>query len=148
MRKNFNDIYEETTLIFVYGSLKRGYQNESFLYEAKSLGKAKTLHKYPLIINKSEYYPYLIDKKGFGYEIIGELYRIKKEFLFELDRFEGSEFRRKKVKVQKKSLRQRSMDLDDCVEANIYYYKKDIDYYNYDISWAWSKKVEFFLSEE
>ena len=140
MRNEFNTIYEETTLIFVYGSLKRGYKNESFLYEAKSLGKAKTLNKYPLVVNKNEYYPYLIDEEGSGHEIIGELYRIKKEYLIELDRFEGSEFRRSKVQVQKKSLRKRSITSNDCVEANVYYYNKEINYNNYDLSWAWSRK--------
>jgi len=140
MRNQLNNIYEETALIFVYGSLKRGYKNESFLYEAKSLGKAKTLNKYPLIINKNECYPYLIDKKGLGHEIIGELYRIKKEYLIELDRFEGSEFIRRKVRVQKKLIRQKNTNSNDCIEANVYYYNKEINYNNYDISWAWSKK--------
>ena len=39
MTKNFNSIHEDTELIFVYGSLKRGFHNESLLYNAKSLGK-------------------------------------------------------------------------------------------------------------
>ena len=140
MRSKLNNIHDETTLIFVYGSLKRGYRNEAFLYEAKSLGKAKTLKKYPLIVNKNEYYPYLINKKGFGHEIIGELYRIKKDCLIELDRFEATEFKRQKIKVQKKSVRQISSTSNELIEAYTYYYNKEINYNNYELSWAWSRK--------
>ena len=66
-------------LIFVYGSLKRGFHNESLLYNAKSLGKVKTVKKYPLIVTKNLHYPYLVKEEGKGYEIIGELYRVRKE---------------------------------------------------------------------
>lgn len=139
MRHKFDYLYEETELVFVYGSLKRGYRNEEFLYEAKSLGKAKTINKYPLVINKNKFYPYLLKEEGKGYEIIGELYRVKTNDLIKLDQFEGSEFKREKIKIQKKLLR-RSKKNEEIIEANVYYYNKKINYNEYDISWAWSQK--------
>ena len=137
MIKVSHSIYDKTELIFVYGSLKRGYRNEALLYEAKSLGKVKTLKKYPLIINKNEFYPYLINEEGKGYEVIGELYRIREDELIKLDQFEGNEFKRKKVKVQKKALRKKDNNNIEIIEVNVYYYNKDINYEEYNISWAW-----------
>ena len=109
MTKNFNSIHEDTELIFVYGSLKRGFHNESLLYNAKSLGKVKTVKKYPLIVTKNLHYPYLVKEEGKGYEIIGELYRVKKNELEKLDQFEGKEFKREKIRINRNFLKRKTI---------------------------------------
>ena len=144
MTKNFNSIHEETELIFVYGSLKRVFHNESLLYNAKSLGKVKTVKIYPLIVTKNLHYPYLVKEEGKGYEIIGELYRVKKNELEKLDQFEGKEFKREKIRINRNFLKRKStisskIQIDE-LDVNVYYYNGKLDYTNNDISWAWNKK--------
>ena len=145
MTKNFNSIHEETELIFVYGSLKRGFHNEGLLYNAKSLGKAKTVKKYPLVITKNPHYPYLVKEEGKGYEIIGELYRVRRDELEKLDQFEGKEFKREKIKNNRNLLKRKTHNSSkiqiDELDVNVYYYNGKLDYTNDDISWAWNKKI-------
>jgi len=87
--------------IFVYGSLKRRKKLHSFLKEAKFLGEAITCNKYPMILSKSKWYPYLIEKKGIGYNIKGEVYEISHSILKKLDRIEETPFYyyRKKIPI-------------------------------------------------
>lgn len=73
--------------LFVYGTLKKGFYNHFYLKNAKYLGKAKTLHPYPLIAPK-RYYPYLVDKKGKGKIVKGELYEVDIATLKRIDRLE------------------------------------------------------------
>ncbi|MRI59187.1 MAG: gamma-glutamylcyclotransferase [Epsilonproteobacteria bacterium] len=73
--------------LFVYGTLKKGFPNHSYLREARYLGKAVTKDPYPLIAPKI-FYPYLIDAKGEGYRVWGELYEIDYPTLKRIDRLE------------------------------------------------------------
>ena len=144
MTKDFNSIHENTELIFVYGSLKRGFYNENLLYNAKSLGKVKTVKKYPLIVTKNPHYPYLVKEEGKGHEIIGELYRVRRDELEKLDHFEGKEFKREKIRVNRNFFKKRTpisskIQVDE-LDVNVYYYNGKLDYTNSDISWAWNKK--------
>ena len=88
-------------LIFVYGSLKKNRKLHFYLKNAKFLGKAITCDKYPMIISKSGWYPYLIHKKGIGYKIKGEVYKIDPKTLKILDRVEEAPFYyfRKKIPI-------------------------------------------------
>jgi len=87
--------------VFVYGSLKRGKKLSYFLKNAKFLGEAITCDKYPMILSKSKWYPYLIEKKAKGYKIRGEVYEISPALLKKLDRLEEVPFYyyRKKIPV-------------------------------------------------
>ena len=78
--------------VFVYGSLKRGKKLHYVLKRAKFLGEAITCDKYPMIISKSGWYPYLIEKKGFGKKIKGEVYEISPKLLRMLDKIEEVPF--------------------------------------------------------
>lgn len=141
---SFNTIYEETVLVFVYGSLKRGFENEDLLYTAKSLGKAKTVKKYPLVVKKNKHYPYLIKKEGVGNFVEGELYRIKKDELKTLDKFEGKEFSRDKIKIIKKTpnrkrfLEKATVRPEKELEVEVYYSQEEISFSKEDISSEWS----------
>ncbi|WP_457559846.1 gamma-glutamylcyclotransferase family protein [Caminibacter sp.] len=79
-------------LIFVYGSLKKGKKLHNYLKNSLFLGNAKTLKKYPLILSRSKWYPYLIEKEGIGYQIKGEVYKIDFKTLKILDRVEEAPY--------------------------------------------------------
>ena len=58
--------------VFVYGTLKRGEPNHSLMEnslngQAKFLGHAKTVTKYPLIIATKYNIPFLLKKEGVGH---------------------------------------------------------------------------------
>jgi len=86
-------------IVFVYGSLKREKKLHFYLKNAKFLGEAFTCEKYPLILSKSGWYPYLIDKKGRGHFIKGEVYKITPRLLKILDRVEEVPFYYKRKKI-------------------------------------------------
>lgn len=76
-------------IIFVYGTLKRGFPLHLVLEESKFLGMATSVYKYPMIANKFGTYPFLIDLKGEGNYIKGEIFEITNEVFSELDKIEG-----------------------------------------------------------
>ena len=85
--------------IFVYGSLKKGKKLNYFLKNAIFKYKAKTIKKYPLILSKSKWYPYLLDIPNKGYFIEGEVYEIDYSTLKNLDRLEEVPFYYKRKKI-------------------------------------------------
>jgi gamma-glutamylaminecyclotransferase len=88
--------------IFVYGSLKKGKKLHYYLKDAKFLGSGVTCDKYPMILSKSGWYPYLIDKKGMGKKIKGEVYEISPKLLKILDKVEEAPhyYYRKKICIE------------------------------------------------
>ncbi len=78
--------------IFVYGSLKKDKKLHGYLKNSKFLGNALTCDKYPMILSKSGWYPYLIEKKGVGFRIKGEVYEISPKLMKILDRVEEAPF--------------------------------------------------------
>lgn len=110
---------ETTYLYFTYGSLKRGFPN----YEAHKdvlsdfVGTARTRQKMPLIVQNdmactNPECPYLhrmaalVDQKGHGEHVLGEVYRVTAKGLKALDALEGFEgrgqdntYERKKIAV-------------------------------------------------
>ncbi|NBK99012.1 MAG: gamma-glutamylcyclotransferase [Erysipelotrichia bacterium] len=74
--------------LFVYGTLKKGFENHHFLDGAKFLGVATTKEKYPMV-NIVKAYPYLINAKGKGKFVKGEAYVISEQILSRLDLLEG-----------------------------------------------------------
>ena len=89
-------------LIFVYGSLKKGFDNHHLLSKyAKRLGKAITVGKFGMFEDSFGNYPYLVPVPKM--RIHGELYSIeRKELLERLDAFEGAPeyYERKKILVK------------------------------------------------
>lgn len=76
-------------LLFVYGTLKRGFVNhEPYMASAEFLGTVKTCETFPLVLHGASYTPVLVDTGGRGHRIQGELYRIDNPTLDELDRLE------------------------------------------------------------
>ncbi len=87
--------------IFVYGSLKKDKKLHGYLKNSKFLGNALTCHKYPMILSKSGWYPYLFEKKGIGKYVKGEVYDVSPNILKVLDRVEEAPYYyyRKKISV-------------------------------------------------
>jgi len=76
-------------LLFVYGSLKRGFDNHSMLKGATYAGEAKTLQPYSMFVETHGQYPYLLKNRPF-HQIEGELYEIESDELWKrIDEFEG-----------------------------------------------------------
>ena len=89
-------------LLFVYGSLKKGFDNHNLLSKyAKRLGKAHTVKKFAMFEDSFGNYPYLIDTP-FA-KIKGELYQITRaELMKKIDEFEDAPdyYMRKKIEVK------------------------------------------------
>jgi len=89
-------------LLFVYGSLKKGFDNHHLLSKyAKRLGKARTVKKFGMFEDSFGNYPYLIPVPYAKIE--GELYEItRKELMDKIDTFEGAPeyYERKRIEVK------------------------------------------------
>lgn len=92
-------IKKELNKLFVYGTLKKGFNNHHYVKECECLGEAKTIEKYPMI--NSGYFPSLIDDKGIGYHIQGFVYLVDDNQLAKIDNLEGHPnfFQRKEIDI-------------------------------------------------
>ena len=101
-RGYFKKIEPFNEFLFVYGSLKKGFDNHKLLQKyAKRVGKASTVGKFAMYEDSFGNYPYLVKEPIT--KVIGELYEIKrKELLDKIDEFEGAPeyYQRKKIKVK------------------------------------------------
>lgn len=77
-------------LVFVYGTLKRGFHNHHALASggAEFVRCGVTLEPYPLVAD--EYFiPYLLDRPAEGLKVRGEVYQVDDECFARLDRLEN-----------------------------------------------------------
>lgn len=108
--------------LFVYGSLKKGFENEHVLDKAKYISKATTVRKFAMYTSKGGEYPYLLKDKPLN-NIKGELYKIaRKDLLNKIDIFEGSPDYYTRESIEVKS---RSFDINKRVFTYFYTNKKD-----------------------
>lgn len=76
-------------LLFVYGTLKRGYGNhDGWMAHAEFIDESLTCEPFPLVLNGDRYAPVLVDAEGHGLQVRGELYRVDETVLDGLDRLE------------------------------------------------------------
>uniref|UniRef100_A0A7N0UY24 Gamma-glutamylcyclotransferase family protein n=1 Tax=Kalanchoe fedtschenkoi TaxID=63787 RepID=A0A7N0UY24_KALFE len=81
------------TLIFAYGTLKRGFPNHNLLLDlisdkdAAFLGTHKTSTPFPLILGPHGI-PYLLNVPGSGFRVSGEVYSVTAKALMRLDELE------------------------------------------------------------
>ncbi len=101
-RGYFKKIEPFNEFLFVYGSLKKGFDNHKLLQKyAKRVGKASTVGKFAMYEDSFGNYPYLVKEPIT--KVLGELYEIKREELLDkIDEFEGTPeyYKRKKIKVK------------------------------------------------
>ncbi|HWA72440.1 MAG TPA: gamma-glutamylcyclotransferase family protein [Polyangiaceae bacterium] len=86
----------EARLLFVYGSLKRGFSNHRLLAGARFVGECRTEARYQLLV--LGIYPALSDQGDRA--IAGELYALDARQLSKLDEFEGEAYRRRAVQLE------------------------------------------------
>src|SRR5436853_1224713 len=78
------------TLIFVFGTLKRGFPlHDRALTGASYLGRYRTAERYPMFIAGEWYAPMMINEPGVGHHIVGELYALDDRRLPFIDQIES-----------------------------------------------------------
>ena len=92
-------------LVFVYGTLKRGFPNhEAFMGGAELVGVYETTDTYPLLVAGPWFSPVLVNRKGEGKQVVGEVYRVDREGLEAMDRLESTHeprgYRRRRISVR------------------------------------------------
>lgn len=76
-------------LIFVYGTLKKGFPNhDRYMQSAEKVGNYRTVENYPLVLTGQRYVPCMINAPGEGEHIEGELYEVDDDCLKRLDALE------------------------------------------------------------
>jgi gamma-glutamylaminecyclotransferase len=87
------------TILFLYGTLKRGMSHHHRVAGQEFLGAVRTLPRYRLYA--CGWHPALVDVAEAGAAVYGELWRVDERTLAELDRFEGDElFERRPIAVE------------------------------------------------
>ena len=98
------------TLLFVYGTLKRGYSNHSLLSAGHFVGEAVTIEEYGFYLGTDKYapndpeIPFLLANPKTGdaaVQVRGELWEVDSITLTQLDELEGHPdwYQRKKITV-------------------------------------------------
>lgn len=131
------DEYFEVYL-FVYGTLKKGFENEHLLDKAKYISKARTVRKFAMYEARGREYPYLLKDKPLNY-IEGELYKIaRKDLLKKIDILEDSPdyYTRESIEVKSRSF-------DTNKRAFTYFYKNKKDHKHKQPITNWKKTEPF-----
>ena len=77
-------------IVFVYGTLKRGYPNAHVgMPRATWICNARTVGCYPLVIGGKWFTPNLLNEAGHGFQVTGEVYEVDDAVLAELDELES-----------------------------------------------------------
>ncbi len=121
-------------LVFVYGSLKKGFHNYGIMFahgEPDDMGDAVTVQPYLML--SAGPFPYLVDPEALSADheacvsdvigkVQGELYEVDDATLADLDRLESHPdfYRREQVAVQPE-------DHPDAVNAWVYFLQNPID---------------------
>ena len=124
--------------LFVYGSLKKGFENEHLLDKAKYISKATTVRKFAMFISKGGEYPYLLKDKPLN-NIEGELYKIaRRDLLKKIDIFEGSPdyYTRESIEVKSRSF-------DSNKRAFTYFYTDKKGHKKKQPITEWKKTIPF-----
>ncbi len=77
------------SLVFVYGTLKKGFPHHArFLGAARLVGAFRTVSPFPLLLSGERCSPCLVDTPGAGRRVRGEVYEVGPRTLAALDRLE------------------------------------------------------------
>ena len=91
-----SDDYQGVVYLFVYGTLKEGYNNHHYLEDQEFVREAETKPKYRLFDNGL--FPMMVEDTD-GYSVSGELWAVDEEIIDEIDTHEVL-YERKLVKVK------------------------------------------------
>ncbi|CAN4085529.1 unnamed protein product [Withania somnifera] len=99
---------EASTIVFTYGTLKRGFSNHVLLQDmiaagdASFLGLYQTVDRLPLVCGPYRV-PFLLNFPGSGEHVRGELYAVSARGLIRMDELEGitkAHYERLPIKIQ------------------------------------------------
>jgi gamma-glutamylcyclotransferase (GGCT)/AIG2-like uncharacterized protein YtfP len=77
------------TKVFVYGTLKQGYNNSYLLGKSRFLGKAKTISLHVMLNGGFPYVSQETKKGAFSGQVVGEVFEVDDATLKRLDGLEG-----------------------------------------------------------
>ncbi len=77
-----------TDLIFVFGTLKQGFENHHVNRGERIGARFVSVAPYPLYIVGARCFPWLLDRPGQGIPVVGEVYRADAQALAEMDGLE------------------------------------------------------------
>ena len=112
-------------LVFVYGTLKRGFPNSVHMpSRATFLFPATTSQAYPLVVGAGRNrIPFLLDRPGSGRPVRGEVYAVDDDTLRLLDDFEGTGwgfYKRREIEVVPESTDEKQ-EAQDTAMAGAYF---------------------------
>ena len=127
---------EAKYLLFIYGTLKRGFPLYHHLSEQTFIAEVKTTPCYRMYSHLQSWYPVLISDKNNGLEIEGEVWEVTESCLAKLDQVEGGSFIRQYVDLQAPEPLIVGRDPQELVETYLYKYKLGKGYV--DVGSCWS----------
>ena len=77
-----------THRIFVFGTLKEGFPNFRVNKGARVPGRYRTRERFPLYLVGERHVPWMLDRRGEGEQVVGELYDVDDATLAAMDRLE------------------------------------------------------------
>lgn len=110
---------EKSELVFVYGTLKSGHGNNRILKwgGAVLLGDYVTEYPYPMFVSGL---PYLIERRGEGKHVIGEVWACDCHTVADMDRLEGHP-----IFYERKAITVRNINNERTTTAWVYFYQGD-----------------------
>lgn len=79
----------DSTLVFVFGTLKQGFPNFGTNRGTRVAGVFRTRERHPLYLVGERHVPWLIDSPGTGEQVAGEVYAVDAAALAAMDELEG-----------------------------------------------------------
>ena len=93
-----------TQLVFVYGTLKRGFPNHHYMTGARFISMARTVDAWPLVVGNAWFTPYLLPERGSGHQVTGELWEVPDVMMPSLDELESTHlpngYRRERIQIE------------------------------------------------
>lgn len=75
-------------LVFVFGTLKEGFPNFSVNAGVRVPGSFRTVDAYPMFLVGERHSPWLMDRRGEGLRVRGQVFRVDDATLAAMDRLE------------------------------------------------------------
>lgn len=120
---------EEKVMVFVYGTLKRGFGNHWLVEEmiagghAELVGMARSEVRYPLVCGPFQV-PFLLYLDGFGEHVFGEVYAVDAHALQRFDELEGTtkgHYVRRPIRLRLLKMAAGTAATDDPLESQAYF---------------------------